>query len=104
MTWFKILFEGDGLDVEGSDDRHIFWRIVKPKIARSISGFYATRYVEANDAECAIRLIEQDIRQNLFEFFGPQKDAFKGLVLKVDSVLVVTAEEVDRRAIGFTFF
>ena len=65
MTWFMIRIEGEGLDVKIVGDRPVLWGIFTVKSKLGITGFYATRYLEAADADAAIDLASSSIKNDL---------------------------------------
>ncbi|MDM4766035.1 hypothetical protein [Pelomonas sp. SE-A7] len=104
MTWFMIRMEGEGLKTEMPGELPVLWGLIKVKKTISIAGFYATRYVEAEDADTAIELVRTSIKNDLAEALANSGGSRDGLVLKVDGIETVAPQDVDANAKGFTFF
>lgn len=104
MTWFMIRMEGEGLRAEIASEMPGLWGLIKRKKTLAITGFYATRYAEAEDADTAIDLVRSTIRQDLAEALVSAPGSMDGLVLKVDGIETVAPQNVDTKAKGFTFF
>lgn len=95
---------GDGLNTEIIGDLPIFWGLFKIKKALKISGFYATRYVNAEHAELAVSSIRSSILKDLAEELHQYFDKPSDLKLEIDEIAIVDDKDVDINAKGFTFF
>ncbi len=104
MTWFMIRMEGEGLETEIAANLPILWGLFAVKRKLAITGFYATRYVEAVDADTAIDLVRSSIKSDLAEALPRGGEHCNGLVCRVDGIETVAPKDVDARAKGFTFF
>lgn len=104
MTWFMIRMEGEGLEAEIAGDLPIFFGIFKVKKKLSVAGFYATRYVNAEDAETAVALVSSSIMSDLAKELPSSQKSLSNFVLRVDEIATVNSEEVDLNARGFAFF
>jgi hypothetical protein len=104
MTWFMIRVQGEGLEVKIVGNEPVLWGLFTVKRKLGITGFYATRYVEAVDADAAIGLASSSIKNDLVESLPQSCGPWNGLVLKVDGIETVDAKDVDVNAKGFTFF
>lgn len=96
--------EGEGLKAEMAGELPVFWGLFKVKKTLAIAGFYATRYVEAEDADTAIELTCSSIKNDLAEALANSRGSRDGLVLRVDGIETVDSKDVDANAKGFTFF
>ncbi|MCE4540802.1 hypothetical protein LXT12_26610 [Pelomonas sp. P7] len=99
-----IRMEGEGLRSEMAGELPVLWGLIKRKKTLAIAGFYATRYVEAEDADTAINLVRSSIKDDLAEALVNARGSMDGLVLKVDGIETVDPRDVDANAKGFTFF
>ncbi|MDN4037288.1 hypothetical protein [Massilia sp. YIM B02443] len=104
MTWFMIRIEGEGGEVKIDGKQPVLWGLFTVKRKLGITGFYATRYVEAVDADTAIELVSLSIKNDLIESLPQSCGPWNGLVLKVDGIETVDPKDVDVNAKGFTFF
>jgi hypothetical protein len=99
-----IRVEGEGLEVKIDGNQPVLWGLFTVKRKLGITGFYATRYVEAVDADTAIDLASSSIKNDLVESLPKSCGPWSGLVLKVDGIETVDPKDVDVNAKGFTFF
>ena len=99
-----IRVEGEGLEAEILGDLPVLWGLFRVKRKLVIAGFYATRYVEADDANTAIDLAILSIQNDLAEALPHSRGSLDSLVLRVDGIVPVTLQDVDASAKGFTFF
>lgn len=104
MTCFFILIEGVGLRVEIVGDQPVLWGLFTIKKKLAIAGFYATRYIEAEDADTAIDPARAGIKRELVDASPHSCGTQEGLVLLVDDIHTVEPREMNPHAKGFTFF
>lgn len=104
MAWFMIRMEGEGLKAEIAGELPVLWGLFTVKRKLAIVGFYATRYVEAEDADTAIELVRSSVKADLAEALAQSCESRDGLVLTVDGIATVDPKDVDANAKGFTFF
>lgn len=104
MVWFMIRVEGEGLNVNLPGEFPILWGLFSVKRILTITGFYATRYVEAEDAGAAIELVRSVVAEDLAEVLARSSGSRDRFVLRVDSITAVDPKDVDANAKGFTFF
>jgi hypothetical protein len=104
MAWFMIRMEGEGLNEKMVSERPVLWGLIKFKKALTLAGFYATRYVEAEDADTAIELVRLSIKHDLAEALANCREYRDGFVLRVDGIETVDPKDVNANAKGFTFF
>jgi len=96
--------EGEGLDICLSGEVSMFFGLFSRRRRSVIRGFYATRYIEAPDADAAIELVQFSIRNELAQLLKSGGGSMDALVQRVDEILVVERRHVDANASGFTFF
>ena len=104
MTCFVIRIEGEGLRAEIVGDRPVLWGLFTIRTKHAIAGFYATRYIEADDADMAIDLARAGIKHELVDALPHGCGAQEGLVLRVDDIYTVDPKKMNPHAKGFTFF
>lgn len=103
MTWFMIMFQGNGPKVDFVHHLPVLWGLFSIKKKAAIAGFYTTRYVEAVDADTAIDLASSLVRRELAKalFDG---GFWNGLKLEVNIVQTVEPRDANPNAKGFSFF
>jgi hypothetical protein len=103
MTWFRIRIEGGLVREKIVTHQQILWGLFTFKRPLGIAGFYATRYIEAEDGDAAIEAVCSGVKRELSEAL-PAVPSWDSLVLKVDWIETLDFKDVDVNAKGFTFF
>lgn len=104
MPWYMIRLEGEGLNEEIVNYQEVAWGLFTVKRPITIAGFYATRYVEAEDGDTAISMVCSSIKNDIAEALPAGRRCWEHLVLKVDWIETLEFKNVNVDAKGFTFF
>lgn len=104
MTWYMIRLEGEGLKEKIVTHQAVLWGLFTIKRSLTIAGFYATRYIEAEDGDTAISIVCSAIKKDLAEALPSVRTSWESLEVKVDWIETLDLKDVDADAKGFTFF
>jgi hypothetical protein len=99
MIWFMIRFEGRGIEEKRSN--LTWWQKLISTERQTITGFYTTRFVEAEDAEVAKEIARCLV---LVELSQHKEFDLSRLQLSVDEIRTVLESRANQRAKGFSFY
>lgn len=99
MVWFVIRFQGRGIEEKGP--RQAWWQRLLGQGPEQITGFFTTRFVNAEYAAAAEDIARSLVLDELCEcgLFD-----LSHLELLVDEIWTVLESEADPEAKGFSFY